>query len=164
MGANIAHALAVELARLPDVEQPSALFVGARVAPGTAARSVGPDSTDADLVDWLRRLGGTPEQVLAEPDLLEVLLPTLRADLAVAAGRADGVLPVPIRAFAGRADAEAPTALMCGWSAVTTAAFALDELDGGHFFLADSGRAVLAAIRADLFGAADRPAPLADAR
>lgn len=154
MGANIAYSLAVKIAGQADLPPPVGLYVGARAAPGTTlVGSVNHGSPDEELVDWLRRLGGTPEQFLTDPDLLDVLLPTLRADLAVAAGRMDGVLSVPVRAFAGSVDYEAPPALMRGWAAITSAEFELREIVGGHFFLAHAGWEVLAVIRADLLGA-----------
>lgn len=152
MGADLAYALAARIARTPGIRRPLGLFVAARRAP----RSRGPSAarlSDGALVQWLRGLGGTPEEVLADPDLLAALLPTLRADLELAAApsaRPRDRLAVPVRAFAGRDDEEAPPELMRAWAAETGAGFELTVVPGGHFFLPVSGREVLSGIAADL--------------
>lgn len=94
--------------------------------------------TDAALLDELRRFGGTPARLLDEPEIAQLLLPTLRADFAVIEtyhARVEAPLPVPIAAFAGSADPEAPADAMAGWRDQTDAGFQLTTFAGDHFFL-----------------------------
>jgi surfactin synthase thioesterase subunit len=96
------------------------------------------DADDAVLIGRLTAGGGVPAAVLAEPDLMELLLPTLRADLRWLDGyryQEQPPLPVPITAFAGADDLVVPADLMPGWARHSTGPFALHVLPGGHFFL-----------------------------
>ncbi|MFF1676963.1 thioesterase II family protein [Streptomyces sp. NPDC058256] len=159
MGGLAGLALARELARSPGLRQPAALFVGASVAPGSVRPQAVWRGSDAELTEWLRRTGGTPASVLAKPALLELLLPALRADLALVAGyrrQPSEELAVPIRGFAGASDLLTPSGAMRGWAAETAVGFTLSQVPGGHFFLAESSRAVLEAITGQLL-AADGP-------
>jgi len=109
---------------------------------------------DEELVARLSAAGGVPEAVLAEPELVEMLLPVLRADLTWVDDYAyvpDEPLPVPMVAFAGAADPVAPPSRMTGWAAHTSAGFALHTLPGGHFFLHDHTGTIASTIEADLF-------------
>ncbi|MFE6667950.1 thioesterase II family protein [Streptomyces sp. NPDC057697] len=153
VGSVVGLALAHELARSPGTRQPLGLFVGAGVAPGALRPEPEWSGSDAELTEWLRRTGGTPSGVLARPGLVARVLPALRADLAMAAGyrgRPGERLAVPIQGFAGAADPMATAAAMTGWGAETTGRFQLSQVPGGHFFLAESGRQVLARIAEQL--------------
>ncbi len=57
------------------------LILSGRVAPPLAAPAAhAACAGDADLLEEVRRLGGTPEAVLADRDLMDLLLPMVRAD------------------------------------------------------------------------------------
>jgi surfactin synthase thioesterase subunit len=137
MGARVAWALAHAL-RERGLPAPQALHVACCAAPGSDPGPPDWTGRDADLTRYLRELGGTPDEVLAEPTLMAGLLPVLRADLAVLGGhrgfRPAAPLDVPIHAYAGRDDREVPAHRMRGWAAETGAGFALHEVTGGHFF------------------------------
>lgn len=93
---------------------------------------------DVGLIDVLRNYGATPPEILAQQELLTLLLPVIRADFAMAetyAYRPGPVLPVPITALAGREDDHRSPEQVDGWSLETTAAFDAHWYDGGHFFL-----------------------------
>ena len=117
-------------ARPPDV----LVMAGAR-APGWDA-GADPDDTDEALCDHLRRLGGTPQEVLDEPELMDLLLPTLRADL----GAVRSYMPAPGRldvrsvVLAGGEDPLAPPSSMAGWLPWFQAEPALVPRLGDHFF------------------------------
>jgi surfactin synthase thioesterase subunit len=111
---------------------------------------------DAELIERVGDLGGVPEAVLAEPELMELLLPVLRADFArIDAYRYEPGPPieVPIVAFAGRSDTVVPITEVRAWSDHTGAGFRLEQLPGDHFFLRHSREALLGALRADLLAA-----------
>ncbi|MFJ9153069.1 thioesterase II family protein [Streptomyces sp. NPDC102270] len=95
---------------------------------------------DPLLTEGLSRMGGIPKALLASPSVLQVYLPSLRADLRMVETYAHthgGRLDVPIAAFAGRQDRLTDPAGMEAWAERTSRAFDLTLLRGGHFFLDD---------------------------
>jgi len=152
MGARVAWSLAVALGTRA-MPMPVQLFLACEPAPvhddGARPWENRPDG----LLGYLRDLGGTPPEVLAEPELVRALLPTLSADLtALTTASVGSVAPldVPIRAFAGTEDPVAPPDRMAGWGAETTARFELELIPGGHFFDPVGERRVIDAIGDDL--------------
>ncbi|MEJ3749164.1 thioesterase domain-containing protein [Actinomycetes bacterium KLBMP 9797] len=139
LGARLAFEVVRRL-RAAGARLPEALFVSACRAPDvvTAGPFDGLSLVDDDeLVARLRTRGGLPAEVAAEPELLELVLPALRADFAWLDGYVyaeDAPLPVPIVGFAGADDAAVPLDQMRDWQRHTTAGFALHVLPGGHFF------------------------------
>jgi medium-chain acyl-[acyl-carrier-protein] hydrolase len=84
----------------------------------------------------LRELGGTPEWLLSDPTVLEMILPAVRADLSVKESckyRPEQPLDVPVTVIASTRDPQAPRELQDRWRDQTTAAFGLHTLAGGHF-------------------------------
>lgn len=111
---------------------------------------------DEELTARLAEGGGVPAAVLAEPELFELLLPILRADLTWVDDYEfveDEPLPVPVMALAGETDLVAPAERMDGWARHTTADVTLHTLTGGHFFLHEQLGALAGLIEADLLGA-----------
>lgn len=149
MGALVAFEAARAL-RERLLTQPVHLFVSGSGAPHrrTERRSFH-NLPDAELIDELRRLGGTPPEVLDNPELLSLFLPILRADFAVCDNYvyAHGTpLDTPISAFAGDGDFETEPEACAAWREQTTAEFALRVLRGDHFFLHTSRDELLAAV------------------
>jgi surfactin synthase thioesterase subunit len=109
---------------------------------------------DAAFVQQLRdRYDGIPAAVLQEPELLALLLPMLRADIAMLETYQyidDVPLSVPITAIAGTGDVRATAAQLEEWRHQTNAAFALSMIEGGHFFLQTSPADVATVISAAL--------------
>lgn len=141
MGALVAFELARALA-CRGLPQPERLYVSGRRSP-TVPNAETPLHTlpDQDLVAELnRRFGGLPPAILAEPELMALFLPVIRADLAVLERhdfRADPPLGLPVTALGGEADARAGEADLAAWRELTTAGFALRRFPGGHFYLHD---------------------------
>lgn len=137
LGALVAFELvrALRSLRAPD---PAHLFVSGCVAPQYGA-SDGPPvlgMSRAEVVDMLRRLGGTPEWLLADASVVDMILPAVRADFSVKetyAHSAQEPLAVPITVIASTADPRADLTLQHAWREHTTAAFELHTLVGGHF-------------------------------
>ncbi|MGW4111208.1 thioesterase II family protein [Actinosynnema sp. NPDC004786] len=152
MGARVALELAHAL-RARDLPLPARLFVASSAAPSLRLPVRGWSEPDEGLIAYLRDLGGTPAAVFDHPELLELFLPLVRADLAVV-GRHEppprAPLDVPIRAFAGAADTGASPDRMAPWRAETSAAFDLTVVPGAHFFTDDGLRQVLRTAVEDL--------------
>ena len=86
----------------------------------------------------LDRLGGTPEQVIAHPELIDLVLPVLRADFELAETyrhRERPPLNVPIHALHGRDDPIVSAREVERWRDLTAAAFSIKDLPGGHYLI-----------------------------
>jgi surfactin synthase thioesterase subunit len=105
-GISMGAKVALELIRvLRDRGRPLPRLLG--VASCTAPSLHAPlpwNEPDEKIVDYMRSLGATPAEVLADEGLLELLIPTMRADLTLLSVHehpADDPVDVPIHAFAG---------------------------------------------------------------
>ncbi|GAA2882111.1 alpha/beta fold hydrolase [Streptosporangium fragile] len=108
---------------------------------------------DEDLRRVLHRLDGIPPEVLGNPELMDLIMPVLRADLNVAESYVyadEPPLACPISVFGGTGDPTTTAGGLGAWSAQTASAFRLRLLPGGHFFIHTQRRAVLDAVRRDL--------------
>lgn len=108
---------------------------------------------DAAFAAELRRLGGTPPEMLADPELRAMLFPLLRADFGVCDTyryTSEPPLDLPITALAGTHDPEAPPAEVAPWEAATCSGFTYRAFAGAHFFIQTEVDSVLATVRATL--------------
>jgi len=152
MGSRVAWALTHAL-RERSMPMPSQLFLACDVAPSHDDGTWPWEGRADGLEGYMREMGGTPPEVLAEPELVDALLPTLRADLTVLSTHGfhpRTPLDIPIHGFAGSDDPTAPAHRMTAWQAETTARFALTEVQSGHFLDAEAERQVIQAIGQDL--------------
>ncbi len=106
---------------------------------------------DAAFLERLRRYEGTPPEVFAHKELLEMVLPLLRADFAIA----DVVLPAqpvpcPITVFGAHQDTHVPLEALERWRELTTGDFRAHHFPGNHFFLRTSREPLLAALRNEI--------------
>lgn len=109
--------------------------------------------SDADFRARLREYEGTPVEVLEHPELLDLLLPMVRADFAAVetyVHQPEGALPCPITAFGGREDDMIPESAIAGWADHTRGGFSMHMHDGGHFFIHTARDALLAQVAAEL--------------
>lgn len=117
---------------------PSALALSGCRPPGGPDPSVPRSSaSDGMLIDFLRRLGGADERLLADRDFLDYSLPLLRSDLRAGETfvlREQSTLAVPTALLAGTSDEVAPRAAMEGWRALLPLA-SVHEIRGGHMFV-----------------------------
>ena len=141
-GHSMGGLISFELARLLRRQynlSPEHLFVSGRCAP----HILDPDSPihalpDAEFIAELRRLNGTPEAVLQNQELMQLLLPILRADFAMLETyvyHSEPPLTCPITAFGGLQDVEVNSADLEAWQVQTIAPFLLQLFPGDHFFL-----------------------------
>ncbi|WP_165665266.1 thioesterase II family protein [Metapseudomonas otitidis] len=152
-GHSLGGLLAFELAhalREKGLPEPLALFPSATAGP--ARRNVDDyrdAKSDAELIARLRSLQGTPEEALANEELLRLTLPILRADFLVAgsyAYRRREPLQAPIHVLGGKAD-ELRVDELLDWQDETATGFSLDMFEGHHFFLQQQEAAVLRTLK-----------------
>jgi medium-chain acyl-[acyl-carrier-protein] hydrolase len=101
-----------------------------------------------ELVAQLRRLG-TPPLVLRDEELVDLLLPMIRADFQLAAEYDAGTsapLPCPITAFAGQRDPNITVGDMAAWANHTRVGFRLAVLDADHDVVRERAHELVAAI------------------
>ncbi len=162
-GHSVGGLIAFELARHLHATEglaPMHLFVSAGRAPHLPPRHPAiAHLPDAEFVDAIgRRYDGIPTEVLSAPELLALLVPGLKADIALFEGyRYERLKPLacPISAFGGLEDPETTPADLAGWRQETTGPFGARLFRGGHFFLQSAHPEVVSSIAASLAGRAE---------
>ncbi|OKI02270.1 hypothetical protein A6A06_14530 [Streptomyces sp. CB02923] len=159
MGALVAYEVACLLTRLGH--PPLRLLVSGQTAPHLYRPTRVHELSDAGLVDHITRLQGTPEDVLANPSLLEMLLPVLRADFALCetyAYEETSPLTADVTVLGGTDDPGVEPGLLDRWGELTDGACDVRTVPGGHFALFDQLPVVLDLIESGVRPtAADRP-------
>jgi medium-chain acyl-[acyl-carrier-protein] hydrolase len=149
MGALISYELA-QFLRAERVAAPLLLFVGAHSAPHLRNReAITYNLPREEFLEELRRLQGTPQQVLDHPELMEMMTPLLRADFEICETYPVSTAPpleTPIVAFGGVDDVEVPREKVEAWREHTTGQFALHMLAGDHFFIHSSQAEIISIV------------------
>jgi medium-chain acyl-[acyl-carrier-protein] hydrolase len=148
LGSMVGFSFARELRRR-SLREPLHLFVSGRRAPHLSVPEPMHELSDPRFRERLRRLGGIPAAVLAEPELMAVFLPILRADIAVSEAEVSAPEPpldYPITALGGEADERATSAELEAWRTHTRAGFEREMFPGGHFFIQTARAAVLGSL------------------
>ncbi len=109
--------------------------------------------SDADLIASLHGLGGTPAEILAEPALMDFVLPMLRADFS-----ANEACPpergqpaaFPLTLFAAHHDAEVGIQKVWAWEECVTVACRRVLLEGDHFSAMRTPQSTISEICSDL--------------
>ncbi|MEV7097924.1 alpha/beta fold hydrolase [Amycolatopsis sp. NPDC051045] len=144
-GARVAY----ELAHRAEPTRTARVFVsGCRSPDWPQARPFLHDLTDAELLGALRAMGGTAPEVLGNSSVMDVVLPTVRAEIRLAELWGDAherALAAPITAIYGRDDAKDTHEAMRGWISFGGAGTEVVGAPGGHFF-PDTHRADLLTI------------------
>ena len=118
---------------------PIHLFISGRRAPQFPDEEPpSHDLPEAEFIERLRELNGTPQEVLHHPELMQLMIPLLRADFSVCETYQYEVeLPLncPITVFGGLGDIEVPREKLEPWRELTTSSFSLHIFPGDHFFI-----------------------------
>ncbi|MGB2677420.1 MAG: alpha/beta fold hydrolase, partial [Candidatus Acidiferrum sp.] len=155
LGALVGFELARQLRRQSGV-QPVRLFVSADRAPQLPHRDrpihVLPEG---EFLVELRCLNGIPGKVLEEVELMQTMLPVLRADLAVCETYVYSTEPplnCPISTFGGLQDRRVSRGDLEAWRDQTSASFSLRMFPGDHFFWHTTQPLLLQVLSQDLRG------------
>jgi medium-chain acyl-[acyl-carrier-protein] hydrolase len=118
---------------------PSRLFVSAGRAPQIPRRGPAIHTLpEKEFLAELRRLNGTPSELLEHRELMELMLPLLRADFALFETyvyASEPPLGCPISAFGGLQDRRVQDSDLEAWRTQTSKEFSLQMFPGDHFFL-----------------------------
>ncbi|MBA2682586.1 MAG: thioesterase [Ktedonobacteraceae bacterium] len=108
-----------------------------------------------EFLQTLRGLQGTPEEILHHEELMQLLLPTLRADFTLAETYRyvpDEPLACPCSAFGGLRDSHVSRAELAAWQQQTSSTFLVRMFPGDHFFLHSDRMLLVRAIADELSG------------
>ena len=117
------------------------------------------------LEEVQRRYDAIPAEVVGHAELLELLLPTLKADFEAFESyrhASDAPLDCPVSCFGGEQDRFATAEELADWRQQTDSFFRLKLFAGGHFYLQAAEAELLSELAADLTGTPSRaaaPAP-----
>lgn len=149
--------ISFELARLLQSKHgigPLHLFVSGAGAPQVPSRELPLHSLpEAEFIEALDRLNGTPKELLENAELMQLLLPILRADFAVCetyAYRKGAALNCPITAFGSLQDRRLYRSDLKAWGEQTAASFSMQIFPGDHFFLHTSESLLLHQLTTEL--------------
>ncbi len=137
MGALLSFELVRVLRREYNLE-PVHLYISAWRSPEVIDLKREYDLPHEEFVAMLRRLNGTPAEILDNPEALSFLLPIVRADFQVCQTyvyRKEPRLNCPITAFGGTNDPGTDLSAIRLWQHQTTGAFSMNVLPGDHFFI-----------------------------
>lgn len=148
-GHSLGAALAYELARA--VEERTELsvrhvFVSGSPAPARGRGGNSASLDDAEFVARVEELAGYRHPAFDYPELREIILPTLRADVAMHEAYRPAS-PAPIQAaitcLRGADDCLVSAADAADWKSATAGECRFVELPGGHMYLTESAPALL---------------------
>jgi len=153
LGALISFELARELRRR-NWPCPVHLFVSASRAPQIPDLDLPLHRLpEPQFTESLRRLNGTPKEVLQNPELMQLFLPALRSDLAILETyfyATEERLECPISAFGGMEDSKVSHEQLDAWRDQTHGDFTLRMFPGDHFFWHSNRKPLLQAIAQEI--------------
>jgi surfactin synthase thioesterase subunit len=153
MGGLISFELVRQLRR-QGLPLPERLFVSAQRAPHLPLhRESFYQLPDAEFRASLYSMGGTPQAVLQNEELMQLMLPMLRADFTLYdtyVYTPEAPLSCPISAFYGEQDPLVTVREVGAWRDQAGGAFSLRSVPGDHFFLHTALNVLLQAIEFDL--------------
>ncbi|SDD18185.1 thioesterase II family protein [Actinokineospora iranica] len=105
---------------------------------------------EPDMIEWMKTLGSFPDEVYGDPQVLAMIIPALRADLAVVSTYVDDAaeVDVPLVSYSGKSDPLMSPGAMASWQTRTTEYLGNSEFTGDHFYIDNPDHAV--AVTADL--------------
>lgn len=128
--------------RRENRRQPAGLFVSATEAPHRRSPKESlSDLPKNALVKKLREFDGTPVEALENDELLDLMLPTIRADFELYDTyeyHPESPLECPITIYGGLEDHTVESERLAAWSEMTLGGCEIRMFPGGHFYLNSS--------------------------
>jgi len=140
LGAVLAYEMAHQLVQIDGLPV-AQLFVSGSPGPWTRRPRRATGLSDEEFLRRVREFAGYTHPALEHPELRELLLPTLRADVAMHEdylAPSDKRLPAPITSIRGTADELVSAEQSAEWAAATSRGWRAVELPGNHMYLVDS--------------------------
>lgn len=145
MGAVLAYEVALRMqdAGLPA---PVRVFTSGRRAPSCLRDERIHAESDEQLVAELRKLSGTADTMLTDPELLEMIMPAIRSDYRAVETYAHDPgrkLDCPVTVLTGDSDPRVTVEEAAAWEHHTSGPTDLHVYPGGHFYLAEPRESAL---------------------
>lgn len=153
LGGTVAFEMARALERLGRAGPVHLFASGARAPHGPSQRPPLHNLPSAEFVAGLERLDTIPREVLANRELVELILPTLRADFRVFETyrfSPGSQVRCPLSVFGGHDDHLVTSEELAAWADLATSRVTIRTFPGGHFFVRDARDEVLSAVGQDL--------------
>ncbi|WP_213781810.1 alpha/beta fold hydrolase [Caballeronia sp. dw_276] len=149
LGAVLAYELALRIDRAaPDL--PCRLVVSGSPSPSRPRVQHASGLSDAQFLAQVREFAGYSHPSLDDPEMRELLLPVLRADVEMHEAYSShdkAPIGMPVIAVRGRDDELVSAAELAAWQAVTTRPLQTLEVDGGHMYLTDHPQPLFGLLR-----------------
>jgi medium-chain acyl-[acyl-carrier-protein] hydrolase len=138
MGATLAFEISSRLAQ-QNGPRPLMFFASGRQAPHVPDRDpLTYHLPDDEFVGYLRRLNGTPKEILESEEVMQLLMPVLRADFELIQTytyQPSPKLQCPLVVFGGIGDADIPRNDLEAWCTLTESTCSVRMFPGDHFFI-----------------------------
>lgn len=154
MGALVAFELARHLRRTSK-PQPVRLTLAAFRAPQLPNPNISIHHLPDEVFKVVLRSEGVPETILQSDELMQAVLPTLRADLELCDTyeySAEPPLGCPLSIFGGLGDVRISASDLAGWRTQATTVSGPTMFPGSHFFVHSAHDLVLAEVGRDMVG------------
>jgi surfactin synthase thioesterase subunit len=146
MGATLALKAAALLEELG--KYPLHIIVSGNPGPHVTPHSKKYLLPDARFREELRRIGGMPDEVLANEELFNFFAPIIKADFEVVEKMEDVVwTPVRTPVYAIMGDKEECADRIDNWARFTVSDFRSEIMEGNHFFIYDHAQEIAAVIK-----------------
>lgn len=148
LGAVLAYELAHRLVAEPGVELVH-VFVSGSPEPGRGREQRATGLSDEDFIARVAEFAGYSHPALDDPEMREMLLPTLRADVEMHENYLPSTglpLDAPLTVIRGEDDALVGHDDAVSWSKASGRDFEYIEVAGGHMYLTESASALVRVI------------------
>ncbi|MGZ4105935.1 MAG: thioesterase II family protein [Tumebacillaceae bacterium] len=152
MGALLAYELTCEFRRRGH-KLPEHLYASSHTAPQISRQSRSHQLPDDEFWEHVIQLNGTPKEVLANDELRELVLPTLKADFEMCETHEfvpEAPLECPITVYAGLQESKYQEHFRA-WSERTSGGFRMRMFPGDHFYLNTARDLLLGMLSHDLY-------------
>jgi medium-chain acyl-[acyl-carrier-protein] hydrolase len=152
MGSLVCFELARQLRRTHD-KHPVHLYIGAYRAPHLPNPNVKIYHLPLEVFKVILRADGIPERILQNEELMQAMLPTLRADFELCDThiyKEEAPLQCSFSIFGGQEDNRISPAELDAWRIHSSALCSLSLLPGSHFFLHSAQDLLLSTLSQDL--------------
>lgn len=159
MGAVLAYELAHRIERSGGPVRLAALVVSGAPGPWTPRTDRADGLPDEEFAARVRAFAGYDHPALADPEMRELLLPTLRADVRLHESyvpSTDRKLDAPVVSVRGREDTLVGAAEAAEWGRATTGKLTVAEPAGGHMYLTERPGELLELVAAEVRAARGR--------
>ena len=152
LGAAIAYEVTAELEARGL--KPAQLFISGRQSPNRKPlRAPISHLSDAEFIEQLKSYNTTPREIFENREILELLLPMLKADFSMAENYQHQIgskVNAPITALASKGDIWLSPESISDWSKKTFGPFSSHWFEGGHLYLNQETEALVKYIQEKL--------------